>query len=253
MYDLVLFGGTTEGRRLTEFCAKARLSTLLCTATELGQQTVASSPHIAGRVGRLDRHGMAAVLREAAPKLVVDATHPYAAAVTCNLAAVCASLGLPYLRVNRPPDPTAAGVRRFDGLAALADWLNQTDGVVFAAMGAKAAAALTRVAGFKDRVVLRLLPLPENLQACLALGYPSAHLVALHGPFDRSLNVALFRHFDAKILVSKESGAAGGFSDKLAAAQDCNMSCALLSRPADEAGVSLEAAERLIAEAVRGR
>jgi precorrin-6x reductase len=251
---LVIFGGTTESRQLAEFCARTRIRVLVCVATDLGEQTATGLPGVSYRVGRLDRAGVAALLAEAAPRMVVDATHPYASAVTSNVAAACADLGLAYLRVRRPESEVALGdgAQRFADLAALVEWLNQRDSIIFATTGAKEAAALTGVNGYQDRIILRVLPVPKGIQACLDLGYPSTHLVAMRGPFGRELNAAMFRHYAAKILVSKDSGEPGGFADKLAAAEDCGMACAVLARPADLDGVGVDAAQRIIAKVVRG-
>jgi precorrin-6x reductase len=255
MYDLVIFGGTTEGRQLADFCARTRTQVLVSVATDLGEQASADLPGVSYRVGRLDQAGIAALLAEAAPRMVVDATHPYASVVTSNVAAACAELGLSYLRVRRPQSEVelGEGARRFADLAALVEWLNQTSGVIFATTGAKEAEALTGVDGYEERIVLRILPLPEGVKACLDLGYPSAHLVAMQGPFGREINAAMFRHYAAKVLVSKDSGTAGGFADKLAAAADCQMTCAVLARPADLDGVGVAAAERIITKVVGGK
>jgi precorrin-6x reductase len=256
MVDVVIFGGTTEGRELAEFCSRTWTPALVCVATELGERAAEPLRCIAYHVGRLERDAMAELLREQAPSIVVDATHPHAAVVTQNVAACCAQLGLRCLRVRRSDADEALkneGVRAFADVTAAVAWLNSTDGTVFAATGIKAAAALTGVNGFADRVVLRVLPAPASIQRCLDLGYPSGRIVAMQGPFGRELNLAMFRHFGASILLTKDSGAEGGFDEKLVAARECSMACAVISRPgADQAGVSFSEAQRLITQAVLG-
>ena len=254
MNEVVIFGGTTEGRQLAEFCSRTWTPALVCVATELGQDMAPSLRGVTYHVGRLDKDGIADLLRQAAPPIVVDATHPYAAAVTANLAAACAELGLPYLRVHRPDGQTALGgdMARFADIADAVAWLNGTPGVVFAAIGAKELAGLTRVADFAGRVVVRILPTAEGVRECLALGYPGEHVVAMQGPFGHDLNAALFRHFKASILLTKDSGEVGGFGDKVTAARECGMRVAVIARPADGGGVGLEEAEGLITKATLG-
>jgi precorrin-6x reductase len=48
----------------------------------------------------------------------------------------------------------------------------------------------------------------------------------------------MFRAAGASILVTKESGAAGGFTEKLAAARNCGMTTAVLARPKDTDGLT---------------
>jgi precorrin-6x reductase len=123
---------------------------------------------------------------------------------------------------------------------------------VFSTLGASAAEALTRVDGFAERVWLRVLPVAESITSCAALGYPAAHIIGMRGPFSRELNAAMFRHAGAAILVTKESGQAGGAAAKLGAARDCALAVAILDRPAEAPGVTLADARRLIAELLPG-
>jgi precorrin-6x reductase len=163
----------------------------------------------------------------------------------------------PSLPAPSSPDPASvdaappAVVRRFAGWDQLIPWLNANDQVIFATTGAKEARALTRVEGYQQRVVLRLLPQPDGIKACLELGYSGRNLVALQGPFGHDLNVALFQHFQAGVLVTKDSGDPGGLADKLTAARQCRVATGLIARPADVDGVTLDEARQLIWEALR--
>ena len=259
MTDVVIFGGTTEGRELAEFCSRTWTPTLVCVATELGEQIMPELRCVTYHVGRIGRDEMAGLMRENAPRIVVDATHPYANVVTGNVAAVCAELGLAHVRVRRAGGNPESGepggqndIRTFPDIGAAIVWLNTTSGTIFSTTGAKESAALTGVEDFRERVVLRILPAAQSVAECLALGYPGNRIVAMQGPFGRDLNVALFRHFGASILLTKDSGDVGGFADKMAAARDCGMAAAIIARPADLDGVGLEEAERLITKAVLG-
>jgi precorrin-6x reductase len=92
-----------------------------------------------------------------------------------------------------------------------------------------------------------MLPGIEGLQTCLELGYPSAHRICMQGPFSRELNRAMFAAAGAAILVTKNSGPQGGFTEKLEAAGDLGMRVALLTRPAEPDGMPLERALRELA------
>ena len=252
--NVVIFGGTTEGRELAEFCSRCWTEALVCVATELGESVTPEMRCVTYHVGRLGKEEMTELLGRVRPKIVVDATHPYATVVTENLTAVCAGLGLNYLRVRRPNgnSPATNDVRTLPDVEAAVAWLNTTKGVVFAATGAKEAQALTQVDNYKDRIILRILPVVDGVRECLDLGYPSNHLIAMQGPFSEDLNLAMFRSVNASILLTKDSGDAGGFQGKLTAARQYGMSCVVISRPGDVDGVSVEDAEPLITKAVLG-
>ena len=238
MTKVLIFGGTTEGRLLGEFCASRGINALYCAATEMGGLDL---PGISSRTGRLDSTAMAALIRSEMPGLVLDATHPYAAEASANIQRACAETGTRRLRILRD-----AGVERdcltFANQGELVTWLAENPGVIFAATGAKEAALFTALPDFQERVRLRLLPSLEGLRTCLELGYPAAHIICMQGPFSYELNRAMFAASGASILVTKNSGAPGGFAEKLQAALELGIRVALLARPQEADGLSLERA-----------
>lgn len=232
---LVIFGGTTEGRLLAEWCSARGIPALYCAATELG---ALSLPGVTSRIGRLDFDEMTALLRGERAALVVDATHPYAAEASVNILKAAGEAGAKLLRITRPPENLSA-CRSFAGEDELVDWLSGTKGVIFAACGLTQAPLFTRVPDFEKRVYLRLLPGIEGLKTCLGLGFPPPHIIMMYGPFSRDLNRAMFQACAARILVTKDSGVPGGFTEKVMAAKDIGMEIALIARPPEAAGKSL--------------
>ncbi|HWR23796.1 MAG TPA: precorrin-6A reductase [Feifaniaceae bacterium] len=249
MAEILLFGGTSEGRALATLLKSRNISTLVCVATEYGESLLDIGGSVSVHTGRLDEDAMAALIKEHGPRLVLDATHPYANAVSRNIRAACESANTAYLRVRRE-SAAEEGLLTFPTMDALIAWLNTTDGVIFSGLGAKEARALTAVTGFESRVWLRILPFAEGLNACIGAGFPAKHIICMQGPFSKELNAAMFRAAGADILVTKESGAAGGFLEKLAAARACGMRVAVLERPDEEAGLTLEEAKRRIEDDV---
>ena len=245
MAEILLFGGTSEGRELAAFLKARNISALVCVATEYGESLLDAGGSVEVHTGRLNEDAMAGLIQEHGPRLVLDATHPYADAVSRNIRAACAKVTTAYLRVKRE-SAAEDGFMTFPTMDALIAWLNTTEGVIFSGLGAKEARALTAVTGFERRVWLRILPFAEGLNACIGAGFPAKHIICMQGPFSMELNAAMFRAAKASILITKESGAAGGFLEKLAAARACGMRVAVLKRPDEGAGVTLEEAKRKI-------
>lgn len=86
MKKIVIFAGTTEGRRLSEILADAGIAHTVCVATEYGEivmreQTDAEAagtkgqPLVSLHRGRMDRQQMEEFLRNEGYEIVVDA-HP---------------------------------------------------------------------------------------------------------------------------------------------------------------------------------
>ena len=62
----------------------------------------------------------------------------------------------------------------------------------------------------------------------------------MQGPFSQELNVAMLRQSGAKILVSKDTGRAGGFAEKAEAAKQAGATLLVIRRPTVETGLTLE-------------
>ena len=86
------------------------------------------------------------------------------------------------------------------------------------------------------------------MRTCLDLGYRPERLICMQGPFSEGLNRAMFKAANAGILVTKNSGAAGGFPEKARAAESLGMVTAVLAKPYESGGVSLEYALQIIME-----
>lgn len=241
--SVFLFGGTTEGRLLAGWMKEHDIPFTLSVATAFGRMmSEPALPPDRIRQGRLTEAEMAPLLAAAA--LVIDATHPYAAAATQNIKAACADAGVEYLRVLRPSSPlpgAAPRSRHFADMTALVDYLNTTSGPVLFTTGSRDAALWTKLHDFTSRVWLRILPMAEALEHCLALGYPAHHILCMQGPFTTKMNETALRLTKANFLVTKDSGDIGGFTQKLEAAAHMNTEVLILGRPADdEAALTLE-------------
>ena len=95
--------------------------------------------------------------------------------------------------------------------------------------------------GYKERLYARVLSTPEVVKTCAELGFEGKHLICMQGPFSEELNVAMMRQIDAAYLVTKESGKAGGFEEKIRAAKKAGAKAVVIGRPSVEKGMSLEA------------
>ena len=169
--------------------------------------------------------------------LVIDATHPYASEVTANIKAACAESGAEYLRLLRPRTP-AEGVKTVQDTAEAVEWLKGHEGKVLLTTGSKELDAYTAIPNYAERLYPRVLPTATVLQKCEALGFPGSHILAMQGPFSHEMNVALLYQTDAQILVTKDTGASGGFAEKLSAACETGATVLVIARPTEEEGMS---------------
>lgn len=240
---ILIFGGTTEGRELAARLAALGAAVTVSVATPLGAEELAGIPGLAVRTGRLEAAGMAALA--AGQDLCVDATHPYAVEATANIRAACAAAGVPLRRLLRAAS-RADGAVRVESCAAAARLLAGRPGNILLATGAKELPAFAALD--KARLYARVLPTHESLAACEALGLPHKNILALQGPFTQKLNEAMLEQYQIAWLVTKDGGRAGGFAEKLAAAQSAGAQLVLVGRPPEQGGETPEEILRYIKE-----
>ena len=100
---------------------------------------------------------------------------------------------------------------------------------------------------YKERLFARVLSLPQVLDTCRTLGIEGRHLIGMQGPFSMEMNVAMLRQFHCVYLVTKDSGDAGGFQEKIDAALTCGAVPVIIGRPSREEGRSLSQCKKDLA------
>lgn len=229
MTDTLIFGGTTEGR----LAAEKEKDALVCVATEYGASLLPAGTNC--RVGRLTPAEMKALMRETRPARVLDATHPYAVRVTANIRACCAELGLPYERISRPAVSASwdALVRHAAGPEEAARMLAETGGNIFLTTGSRTLSVYASAVPV-SRLWVRVLPTQESLERCRRSGIIPSRIIAMQGPFSPELNGALYDQFEIRVLVTKDSGKAGGLEEKVLPALAREIDVIMIDRPPEE-------------------
>lgn len=227
---ILLFGGTSETAPLAEGLAAAGHRVLVSTATDVALD-VGAHPAIERRTGALDASATVRLIRERGIRAVVDAAHPYAVLVHEMAQRAAHEAGVPILRFERP-----------SGLA-------ENTGVVLATSHESAArqaasfgrpillttgsrhlepyVSAARAAG----VALIARVLPESLETCRAAGIAEDCIVTGRGPFSIEENRRLIRECSIGVLVTKDSGTAGGTPEKIEAARLENCVAIAVVRP----------------------
>ena len=246
MYKLCVFAGTTEGRALVELLAGQPVAVTACVATEYGGALLEPRENLTVSRERLTREEMEELFTREGFALVVDATHPYAAAVTENIAAACEGTGTEYLRLLRSAGDVPEGAVCVPDIQGAVDYLADTRGNILLTTGSKELAKYTALPDFAGRVYARVLPMEASLLSCREAGLAPDHVIAMQGPFSREMNTALLRAVSAKYMVTKDTGDAGGFGKKAAAAREAGAVLVVVGRPAQRAGLDFSAAAELL-------
>ena len=100
---ILVFAGTFEGHELAKYFDQRGWNRCadFCVATEYGTETFSDIKGLSIIEGRLNEAAMEELLKSGLYGLVVDATHPYAKAVTENLQKACQISHVEYVRLLR--------------------------------------------------------------------------------------------------------------------------------------------------------
>ena len=236
MKEILIFAGTTEGRELSEYLAAAGIAHTLCVATEYGKIVLKEHPCVKVHKGRMDREEMEIYIKNGNFGAVVDATHPYAEVVTQNIRHAMQDMDIPYLRLKRESNVTSSyeKIQYFKDSVSCARALEKTDGNILLTTGSKELSVFVKFIDKKERLYARVLPGIESLQLCMDCGIAGRQILALQGPFSTQMNEAMLRQYQIKWLVTKASGNAGGYQEKLDAAQNLDIPVFVIGCPAEQ-------------------
>lgn len=262
MKEILLFAGTTEGRKLSEYLAGLKVRHTICVATEYGENVLEKHPLATVHKGRMDVEEIRNLIQTGNFAAVVDATHPYAEKITCNIRAAIndgiQKMDVPYLRLKREGffckedtidlenksafkcgmSQNQTQITYFENKEACAQALEHTKGNILLTTGSKDLAGYCHLEQVKKRLYVRVLPGLESISLCFNQGLSGKQIIAMQGPFTVEMNEAVIRQYEIQCLVTKESGTSGGFPEKLKAAERAGIQIFVIGRPGEEEGLS---------------
>ena len=203
-----LVSGIAEGPLLARALLQRGWGVRVSVVGQAATRAYAPHPHLELLVGDLaDDTAVEQQLTAAPPRWLVDATHPFAAAITARLERVCRRRGQPLLRLDRQLEAASTGqVLPLRQLEALAD-LDLSGERLLLAIGSRhlpVALAHSNAAAHFARV----LDQPGSLQLALAAGLTDAQLACLRpDPLGKgTLEQALCRRWQITSVLCRRSG-----------------------------------------------
>ena len=209
---ILVFGGTTEGRKAAEVLEEAGKPYYYSTKT--GEQHI--TLHHGFRMdGALDGEGMRMACKEHNIKLLVDAAHPFATKLHHTIAEVCKAMRIPVIRYERIYPPRDPSITWIDDYSQVPHDIK----TLLATTGVQSISKLKPLEKKGIKVIYRILNRESSIQ-----------LAHQQGATDDQL---LFypQMVDAEAILMKESGESGGFSEKIAEAKEKGMRIIVLKRP----------------------
>lgn len=249
MFDVFIFGGTTEARLLVSALLNLGIRCTVSVTSDYAKDLMLDSPLLTVSVRRLDEGEIEETLLKINPSMIVDATHPYATEVSRNIKRGCQKLGREFVTLIRDVG-SIEGATLFDDIDEMVDFLadNCTESdAIFSTLGIKEAKVFRdKLPSYRSNVYLRILPSMVSLSAAVELGFPSKHIICMMGPFSKEMNVALLHECRARYLLTKVTGKVGGLDSKIEAARECGVDVLAIRAPKRENGLTLEEMKSLI-------
>src|SRR3954471_957873 len=223
---VLILGGTGEARRLATALADDGVDVVSSLAGRVADPVLPPGEVRVGGFGGVV--GLVAWLQEHPVSAVVDATHPFAAAMTVNAAEAASLTGVPLLRLQRPGWTAGPGDdwRWVDTLPEAAEAVAGFEHV-FVTTGRTGLGAF---AGLAQEVLVRAVDPPEPPLP------PRTTVVLERGPFTVAEELALMREHAVDVVVTKDSGS-HLTEAQLAAARQLGLPVVVVRRPPLPPGV----------------
>ena len=213
---ILVFGGTTEGRKATEVLEEA--GTTYFYSTKTGEQEL--TLHNGQRIdGAMDGEVMRAFCQEHEIRLIVDAAHPFASQLHKTIAEVAESMQIPVVRYERIYPERDTSIEWIDDYSQVPTDIHS----LLATTGVQSISKLRYLEAQGIKVVYRIL----NRESSLLLAYEQGATDDQLCYFKDSNDIEI----DADAILLKESGISGGFCEKVAAARAKGMRIIVIKRP----------------------
>lgn len=231
---ILVLGGTSDSLKICDRLTSIGITEyILSVTTDFGKELAESHAKEVIK-GKMSKEEMIDFINENEIRQVIDATHPYAIEVSRNAMDACEETDVKYIRFERKSllediryqvEFIVDTIEEACNMVLSHDeWEN-----VFIATGSKNLGTYVKLLKSKT-LTARVLPTSEVLRNCEAMGLNADNILALKGPFSKEINIALLKHASIDVVITKESGFAGGFIDKIDACAELEIPVIIIRR-----------------------
>lgn len=234
---IFLLGGTKDSINIIEHVKSSYDAHILTTTTTEYGARLADEGGSDDTIARpLLKDEIIEIIQNEGYDVLIDATHPFAAHITQTSASIAHELDMPYIRFERPStDLTDIDtshihyVNSFDEAGKLiSEEYNEGNILHFA--GANTMEEILKYVSV-ERFYPRILKVQSSIEKCEKLGVNSGHIIAMKGAASLDENIELIEKYDAKVMITKESGDIGGVVEKIQAANEKSVAVIMIQRP----------------------
>lgn len=210
------FGGTSDSIEICYLLNQHKLSYAVSVTTSYGEELARKCTENV-LLKKLTMEDMVDYIKENSITKIIDATHPYAVEVSSNAIKASQLLNIDYLRfereslINKIDYCNKYIVEDIEEACKIANTLGNN---IFIGTGSKNLHLYKDMMSNKNLIV-RVLPTSEVLISCEKIGFNADNIIAMKGPFSEEMNEATYKQYKIDLVITKESGNAGGFLEKV--------------------------------------
>lgn len=229
---ILVLGGTSDSIEICDRLNKYKsLEYILSVTTNYGEDLARKKAKNVIN-GRLSKEDMIDFIQRNNITKIIDATHPYAIEVSKNAIECVEETKIGYIRYERKSlidDITYENKYIVSSIKDACEVARKKGNNIFIGTGSKHLPEIVEL--IPDRnLIVRVLPTSEVILSCEKLGLNADNIIAMRGPFSQSINEEFYKHYDIDIVITKESGIAGGFLEKVDACESLNIPVVIVSR-----------------------
>ena len=234
---IFLLGGTKDSTNIIKFVKENYESYILTTTTtEYGARLARESGSDSTIARPLLKDEILDIIKRENFDILIDATHPFAKHITQTSASIANELQMPYIRFERPiinlENMDTSHIHYADSFDDAGKLIEKEfgKGNVLHFAGANTMEDILKYVSV-ERFYPRILKVESSIEKCENLGIDPSHIIPMTGAASLEENIELIEKYDARVMITKESGDIGGVVEKIDAANQKDVAVVMIQRP----------------------
>lgn len=223
---ILVFGGTTEGKKVAALLNNAGKEFLYSTKTTTNSGDFGNAVFLSGA---MDRDAIRELCLEKSVKLIVDAAHPFAEELHGNIAKVSDDMNIPVIRYSRIFPDRDPDFQWCDSYEHAVEYIKSQNITSLLALSGVQTIPKLKDYWQDNECWFRILKTRRSLEMALSFGFPEDRLLVFDADVDNEEEI--LKELIPKAIITKESGESGFFTRKVEAAKRCGVKVIVVKRP----------------------
>lgn len=226
---LLVFGGTTEGKKVAKFLEREALPYFYSTKTEIEFDKGQFGSY---RFGAFSPSELIAFCQEKKIETIIHASHPFAEILHQTIAEASSFLSLPVIRFERqyPAKSVSEDVIYVESYAEAIAYLHTKK--IEKLLALTGVQTIEKLESYwkKNNTYFRILPRESSLAIAEKAGFPKENLILEFPNDDLNHEIEIIKKYYCEAVITKESGESGFLSTKIEAAKICKIPIVIIER-----------------------